>query len=367
MSICCIVILIHTEASAPWCFIILVLLVAPDVAEQGKSTSSWQSRIKLSLICCCIFICVFMLFLVIGAMCIGLFFSFIPSENQFYVLDRPGDTVLVQIPQLKWMQSIDAHLLSSSCSGSMMAVNCDRIEPSDKRTGGLNASDGIYLIQPSSPAIAFNVSRVADKNFRVWLFPSLVAAENAVKSSYSHLTSCSNPPENIYCGQVYETTKQSLLPFTVSLSSYYYLRCQTSDDTNCSAQITIADGYLNTYDFAKTKQYAIDHAVLNVRPHVELRLRNSTLSFEPVCVLAQLNNDPDCAKDVSQIDITSTRRDDIVKLVTLIWVIILIVFLVIIVVAAIRYCRQYGSSTAQPTGTAAHCQYDGNSSIHVRM
>ena len=307
--------------------------------------------------------------MVIGAMCIGLFFSSIPFNNQFTVLDRPGDTVLVQISQIMWMESIDAHLLSSRCSGSIMAVNCDRIEQSDKPTEGLNSSDGIYLIQQSSAAaIGFNVSRVADERFHVWLFPSLDAANTAVETNFVSHT-CSNPPENTYCEAVDATTQR--LSFTISLSSYYYLRCsETSNNINCAAQITIAYSYLYTYDFPKTKQYAIDQAVLNTRPHVELRLRNSDFNFEPaVCVLAQLNNDPDCDKDGPQIDITSNRRDDIVKLVISIWVFILIaivILVIIVVVAIIYYCRQY-SSTAQPTGTAAHCQLDGNSySVGIR-
>ena len=149
-------------------------------------------------------------------MCIGLFFSSIPFNNQIDVLDRPGDTVLVQIPQIKWMESIDAHLLPSSCSGSIMAVNCDRIEQSDKPIEGLNASNGIYLIPSSAATIGFDVSRVnvADHKFDVWLFPSLDAANTAVEDNFGSYT-CSDPPENTYCEAAYDQTQFLSLIFHV--------------------------------------------------------------------------------------------------------------------------------------------------------
>ena len=67
-----------------------------------------------------------------------------------------------------------------------MAVNCDRIEQSDKPIEGLNASNGIYLIPSSAATIGFDVSRVnvADHKFDVWLFPSLDAANTAVEDNF---------------------------------------------------------------------------------------------------------------------------------------------------------------------------------------
>ena len=245
--------------------------VAPRPDEQARSTTG-QSRIKPIKLCCCIiFICVFvfMVVFVIGAMCIGLFLRFIPFKNQFTVLAKPGDTVLVQIPYLMWIESIDTHLLSSHCSGSILTVNCDQIEKDYKSTKGLNAVDGIYLIQSS--AIAFNVSRVAhaDKGFHVWLFPTLEAANTAVLNSF-HFLACSNPPENTYCEKA-DAIKQRP-SFTISLSSYYYLRCDGAFDINCAVRITIVDNYLMMYNFTQTKQHAINQDILNVRPHVERRL-----------------------------------------------------------------------------------------------
>ena len=133
---------------------------------------------------------------------------------------------------------------------------------------------------------------------------------------------------------------------------YIWSLCKINN-INCAAQITIADSFLHTYNFAKTKQYAIDQAVLNTRPHVELRLRNSDLSFEQVCVLAQLNNDLKCDGDVPQIDITSHRRDDILILVTVIWVILVVICIMVIsflaFIEAYRYYTHRATTTDNST------------------
>ena len=308
-------------------------------------TRQEQQRLHKCVIPMISVILLFLVVVVIGVLFIVflvLFLRLIPSHSQFLVLAKTGDTVLVQIPQLMWFNSIDIHLLSSSCSGSILTVNCDRIEKDYKSTKGLNAVEGIYLIQSTTAGIAFNVSRVADRHFHVWLFPSLEAVTEAVETSYYSLA-CSKPPENTYCKSVRaDTLLGQLLPFTISSSSYYYLGCSNTLDANCTTQITIADSYLNKYSYTKTRPFAINQAILNTRSHVvELRLRNSSFSFDPVCVLAQLNNDPDCDENLPQIDMTSYRRDDILILVSVILGVLVVIFIILAacsLIGIIMYC-----------------------------
>ena len=88
-----------------------------------------------------------------------------------------------------------------------MAVNCDRIEQSDKPIEGLNASNGIYLIPSSAATIGFDVSRVnvADHKFDVWLFPSLDAANTAVEDNFGSYDHEQNQNTDEYAAAYYQT------------------------------------------------------------------------------------------------------------------------------------------------------------------
>ena len=275
----------------------------------------------------------------ISALLLGLFAQ-VPSVYQSTVLARQGDAVKLHVPPV-WMESLTAEIRTSQCTGQILTVDCDHLITTTSNKQGSNVYDGLYLIQSIA---TFDLSKYSENSkVQVWLFPTQDAANAGLGTQ-----SCYEPPKNTYCDSPDPTIGTTKLRFNIQFSSYYFLRCFfTSDDISCGSQITIDDNNLRIYDFNSTKLFAIDQNILDLSKttNVQLKMRNSFLSINPVCVLAQLTQCGEEEKD-PKIEITAYRRSDVLIVLVVLLVLSLTPFFLLGVVAVFyikRHCESKSS------------------------
>ena len=286
----------------------------------------------------------------ISALLLGLFAQ-VPPIYQSTVLARQGEAVKLHVPPV-WMESITAEILTSHCTGRILTVDCDHLRTTTTNKQGSNADDGVYLIKQS--IVTFDLSKYTENSkVQVWLFPTQAAAKDGPGTQ-----SCYKPPRNTYCDSPDPTSGTTKLHFTIQFSSYYFLRClYTSDDISCGSQITIDDNNLAIYDFNSTILFAIDQNILDQNgktPHAQLKMRNSFLSINSVCVLAQLTQCGEEEKD-PKIEITAYRRSDVLIVLVVLLLLSLTPFLLLGVVALFYLKRHCESKSPKSDNNSLNC------------
>ena len=232
-------------------------------------------------------------------------------DNDIHIRIKPGDTVLVRVPHIYWVYSMDLHL--DSGAGAAQAVHCSDIVTDTIETKGLNI-DGHYLVNGS--ILTYNISSgtAGGYTYRVLLITSLDVANQAMDNEFNCdniVTFCHvirSPPEPV--------------SLTISYSSYYYLRC-VHNDYNCS-QLNPLHQSVVQYNYTATEPHAV--SIVNLT-------KDDTTLFpmgEASCVLAKVDNTPQAAA-ATDLHIINLTRQWTFLLYARVWVGISGVTLVIIV------------------------------------
>lgn len=215
----------------------------------------------------------------------------------------PGDTILYTIPSnlIYWLHSINLLLGpgGSTCSGEALLIDCRNVILNNKSDIVNNSSpikqDYQYYIKDSR--VTFTINSTCDTNIcqplTVFLFTTERDAITHTETNFNRLA-CANPPQNIYCLEVRETTST-----VINVTSYYFIRCR--QDPTCS-YLSIVQYNSTGYDYERTAAIAIDSTRFEAAETATLKIKDK--AFEPVieqdteslCIMSRLTgsctNDP---------------------------------------------------------------------------
>lgn len=214
------------------------------------------------------------------------------------------DVILYELPiNSYWLDSISLELLSyGSCSANVISVKCSDIETTAELTNDSSTFDSIdYLYFTKNTELTFSLD---DENtskqcayhtpYYVWLFTSFTEAAEHTKNDFDSL-SCSDPPSNVWCVKINDCS--SSINFTITKSSYYFIRC-SGNDKSCTLLADIVID-LFKYNFVSTQNAQIHSVQLQSgQDSSDLKLHKNLLSGDgQVCLLAVVSIDEECQND----------------------------------------------------------------------
>ena len=212
----------------------------------------------------------------------------------------PTDVILYELPVGGyWLDSISLELLSyGSCSAEVISVKCSDIEFTElKNSTNKNLYNYLYFAKGTKLSFSLKGSNTMCKfhtPYHVWLFMSLTEAVKRSDGDFDSLA-CSDTPSNIWCIKIYNCS--SSINFTITKSSYYFIRCSNNDD-NCTLLADIAIDLVK-YNFVSTQNAQIHSVQLQSgQDGNDLRLHKNSLSEDgQVCIMAVVSIDEACQKE----------------------------------------------------------------------
>ena len=212
----------------------------------------------------------------------------------------PNDVIFYEIPiDSYWLDSISLELLSHGrCSGEVISVKCSDIQFSELKNSTRpqykNSYDYLYFAKGTrlSFSLSDNIMCEYHTAYYVWLFTSLTAAEENSNEDFDTLA-CLDPPSDTWCIKI--TDCSSFFNFTITRSSYYFIRCSNNDD-NCTLLADIVTD-LVLYNFESTHSMKINSVQLqSEQESINLELHENLLSSDEICILAVVSVDETCKK-----------------------------------------------------------------------
>ena len=211
----------------------------------------------------------------------------------------PTDVILYELPiDSYWLDSISLELLSyGSCSAKVISVKCSDIEFTElKNSTNKNFYDYLYFARGTELSFflnGFNTTCKLHIPYHVWLFTSLTEAVKRSNDDFDSLA-CSDPPSNAWCIKINDC--YSSINFTITKSSYYFIRCRNDKSCTLLADIVID---LVKYNFVSTQNAQIHSVQLQSgQDGNDLKLHKNLLSGDgQVCVLAVVSIDEPCQNE----------------------------------------------------------------------
>ena len=233
--------------------------------EQVRQSSTIT---KISLIILSALLVVFLIIFILALAADGVLETIPHLDDDIHTMIKPGDVVLVRVPHIDWVYSVDLHL--NTGTGQALAVNCSNVMTSTIESKGLNI-DGRYLVKGS--VLAYNISGYAQGYpYKMLLITSPDVANKVMDNEYQCIDTMT------YCNDI---PNQPVWTIPIPYSSYYYQRC-VHNDYNCSRLIPLEQSVIQ-YNYTET------HAVSKVN----LTMDDSTLFLNGgTCVLARVDHTP---------------------------------------------------------------------------
>ena len=266
--------------------------------------------------------------------------SLLPSHPDFPVqLLIPDDVILYALPDSKWLENINLELLSyGSCSAEAISVKCSDIQFTEAiNSTYIDPFDYHYFAQGTEVLFSLNKSRTINCEFftpyYVWLFTSKEEADRNSEAKFGDLK-CSDPPSDTWCIKIENDSPSS--NFTISKSSYYFIRCG-NDKCTLLANIVID---LKKYDFESTRNAQIDSVQLQTEQRSnDLNLHKSFLSGDEVCILAVVDDSSKLDYKMAHIIVKDYhRRSELLIFPGLFFSICLLGLLIIVIVFLVYMC-----------------------------
>ena len=251
--------------------------------------------------CSCIFVVTSLTAFIITMACLLLLPSIPTFPSQPII---PTDVILYELPiDSYWLDSISLELLSyGSCSAEVISVKCSDTESTielanDSST--LGSIDYLYLTKNTELTISLDGEYTSKQcqyhiPYYVWLFTSFSEAVEHTKNDFDFL-SCSDPPSNVWCVKINDCS--SSINFTITKSSYYFIRCSRNDKSCTLLADIVID--LVKYNFVSTQNAQIHSVQLQSgQDGNDLKLHKNLLSEDgQVCIMAVVSIDEACQKE----------------------------------------------------------------------
>ena len=266
--------------------------------------------------------------------------SLLPSHPDFPVqLLIPNDVILYELPDSKWLESINLELLSyGSCSADVISVNCHDIQFSEAiNSTYIDFFDYHYFAQGTEVLFSLNKSKTINCEFcspyYVWIFTTREKADRNSEANFGDLK-CSDPPPDTWCITIENDSPST--NFTILKSSYYFIRC-AYDKCTLLANIVID---LKKYDFELTQNAQIDSIQLQAEQRSDkLNLHNGFLSGDEVCILAVVDDSSDIECKLALIRVKDYhRRSKLLIFPGLFFSICILGLLIIVIVFLVYMC-----------------------------